>query len=840
MSAAELALTDAERGAQGLDTARNATRARLSEIMLGIPNRHRVAVLGLVGVGNWHHNPEWSTIDLRAGAEVFVAFDADAATNLNVWNQARRMFALIENKGGEPLLLRPSLEGDPKAGVDDWLAANDLDLAGLLATAVPELPPPPKPAARPGDYRMDWELGTSSKAVVDEETSRVSWVDAEPYAGRLAALRQFVTATHEDVATGTVPKLNGEHKAGMVVETAWAESDGAVRTGTIEGPLHLLDAYPRDLSKLADIIPARLASHPEWPPSSDWMKAIKAERRGELGERLAYTHGGYAPVVHSRIRDMVYISGGDVIDSHGSTDVVEGGAATLYPAQSREFGLHPHEGGVNVEQLRADLLEFLPPYLGAWKNKGHAAAVLGAAFRPGVPLPSNSTLLLTGPKKSGKSWTARCPLQFHRASTGVWNKDKLTGSASSTAYAIEQPLATFTIWVADDVAPSASRSKSERTQATIGDMIRAVHNNMARDRGKAGPGMQTQYLPKAVFLVTAENCTTVGSELNRTVHLEYSGVGDLVDVHKDAVDVLVKTSLAPARSFTAGVQHVLGMVNRTGSWRNVVGWWDAVRTQLLESTKASTGAGGSDTRPLEKAVDLLLGLELLNALVQRANLWDEFGAELVGLRGALVALVMKQADEARSATPGRALLDALRTDLAAGRCHVAAPGTGNAPNVPGWDLALLAQLMGWRLPGGRPVTEMPGARPEDWMESFGTLRGEGPVVGRMVREPTGDRRWCVLLDPGAAQSVLIRDGGPLPYGVGVRDSLKAARGEGLVSGAWDFRGQLQRVMVKGQTLTGVAIPLEVLFPVDEPEEPDEQARAARRAELLAELETLSD
>ena len=88
--------------------------------------------VGIIGVWNFAEPGSksteplacWSHVRLR-GRRVHVCYDADARTNPNVQEALRRLMAMLEGKGARPLVVYlPPVNGDGKAGVDDYLAAG--------------------------------------------------------------------------------------------------------------------------------------------------------------------------------------------------------------------------------------------------------------------------------------------------------------------------------------------------------------------------------------------------------------------------------------------------------------------------------------------------------------------------------------------------------------------------------------------------------------------------------------------------------------------------------------------------------------------------------------------
>jgi hypothetical protein len=119
-----------------------AAREKLTELMESIPEEKRVLILGIVGCGTWHGKNDWNALSLR-DRDVWIAMDADVAVNRAVWNQAHQMkdFLTSKNAGSIGVLELPPVNGDPKAGVDDFFAAGHT--WGELEASIGELPEAP-------------------------------------------------------------------------------------------------------------------------------------------------------------------------------------------------------------------------------------------------------------------------------------------------------------------------------------------------------------------------------------------------------------------------------------------------------------------------------------------------------------------------------------------------------------------------------------------------------------------------------------------------------------------------------------------------------------------------
>jgi len=103
--------------------------------------------IGIIGVWNFAEPGSKSTIPLSCwshvrlrGRRVIVVYDADARTNPDVQEALRRLVAMLEELGATVLVVYlPAVNGDGKAGVDDYLAAGGT-VAELHLMAAPYQP----------------------------------------------------------------------------------------------------------------------------------------------------------------------------------------------------------------------------------------------------------------------------------------------------------------------------------------------------------------------------------------------------------------------------------------------------------------------------------------------------------------------------------------------------------------------------------------------------------------------------------------------------------------------------------------------------------------------------
>lgn len=406
----ELRLTDEIRD-MAPEPAAEAARSRLRDVMAGVPERHRVLVLVVVGVGNWHHNPEWNAIDLRGGKELLLAFDGDLESNPKVYEQARQLFEMAENKGGEPAWLRIPDDGDAKRGIDDFLATGTF--GELLAGRESELPdaPTPETVVRNGDTRMNEEAMRYEKYVQATDEfggTTATWVRVNDLVGRIAATVQRRPATEAELETGRFDvRAHDDAEGDVEVEVSYSGTAGTPVTATVHGPARLL-AEPPDRWHRNDSarVPVKVLEHPDWPPRDpDWVAAVKRHRVEDRREGFVWQQMGWVPTMDA---SPVFIAGAHVVGARGdaSDHATPGITDREVPAASR-FGLTPlvdETGRMDKEAVREAVRRVVSTYTaGAWRSDGVAAIALSAALRPTVPVLPNSVIFFSGARRSGKA-----------------------------------------------------------------------------------------------------------------------------------------------------------------------------------------------------------------------------------------------------------------------------------------------------------------------------------------------------------------------------------------------------------------------------------------------------
>lgn len=717
----ELAITPA-------DTQANVT-IRLRELLDRVPQRDRVLVVSIAGVANWNSKTAWNDLVLR-NKDAYISFDGDVAKNYLVWVQADQLMKHIEAKGARPQLLDMdaavhSLELSgvqiPNGfGVDDYLAAYG-DWATLKNCLTPDLPlkPDKKHEPKPGDFRVH-PSGTRVEEFVQiknefGELAGAAWEHRVGLGGRIVASEVRRTPTPDELKTGAFDpdQIGVSSDASCTVEVKWREEgEEQNRISLITGPHAILNYEPKDWHRHGAEIPVLLSRHEEWPPKSgaDWIRAVKANRKDEIGTHTIWDMMGWVPVEDGLGQAFVIGEQSVARTEEASERTIQGVKEVNLDAAS-QFGVIDRytspgfEDPVERVALRTDLERLIDAFIenSPWRTPEIAATVLAAGVRPIVPRRPHSILYFTGPPMKGKSFTAQCMMSFFAASTGIWGK-KLPGSAKDTFTSIESAVSRTPIWVIDDLAPSTDRVQSQREESAIADIVRATANGAGKRRSNVDATARKVSNPRALLVVTAENEHPIPSVRERCAIVEFDG--------------LVSKNVEPMRSFAhdedtcAAISGALVRMYldraETEGWSSIIAGTSVMYEEMIfvaEKVFAELGLqAGQYRRQIEIAADLMLGLQALSELADTVDLeeistllYDPDATDSIVHRVARQVAVSHR--DKQHAAPGQVLVDCVAQLLVTGAAHLlAAHDFAAAPTlrVAGEDQAQSMHFFGWK------------------------------------------------------------------------------------------------------------------------------------------------
>ncbi|MBD7982791.1 hypothetical protein [Oerskovia merdavium] len=793
------------------DGSTTTARARLNDLMSQIQDADQVLVVAVVGVGNWHNNPEWAALDLR-GRDSLVCFDGDVGDKWQVWGQADSLWDLLSGpkKSAHVHLLDLSTQATDdgeKVGIDDFLAMGKTwsDALDLLKDRLP--PRPPKPLElQVGQWRVNDEAHTVEECVQDTNDyggkSGAHWETRCRVAGRVLMVETERTPTDSEMISGVFdPPVEGVGLSRALVELSWKDEDsGAVHTAVASGPDDILELVPREWTRRGAHVPAPVKRRPDWPArkGEDWLTAVKEHRAAETVERTSWARMGWVPVQGA---SPVFIVGEQVVGPDGPTfEAASIGVNESVLSGASRFGVQFPSRDLSPEaraaQVQADFRAVYAAYItnGAWTSKGVAAVILAAMIRPCIPLRTQVSLYITGARGGGKSFTASFVMAGWQPRPGIWSENRLPGAAKDTMASTEHAVARTPIWVMDDLAPSADQRTADMEAGRMGDLIRSIYNGTSKRRMTADMTSRHVADPHALLVITAENQHTVSSVRDRlvTLSLHRGALGPM-----DATDELVRlrdVDGAPARVVGYVLQHLASQSAELG-WDNVREYYEAQLNSHTETIKAELLSRGADqgaaSRHAALLADLSLGLSVMGDAASEAGVLGMKGV-LEMLKSDMVDLMMEAHSDRAESSPGAAAIQAVSRLLASGRAHIA----GLDPMSP-------------------PLREEPYSatnRNLGWSMGGDVLRPQGVCVGTLVRPRLGEE--VVMLDPRTSFTEAARHYRDLlPSGTTSAGAWSAARDERLLSPVRTLigGGYQSRTTIAGVDVRGVPVPLSVLL-----------------------------
>lgn len=717
-----------------------------------------VLIILLPGVGNWHNKAEWTSVPIK-GRDVVIAFDGDLKDNIAVWSQGNQLATWLEGskKAESVIFLDPRIDTDDetksKDGVDDYLASGK-SWDDLLATALDVYPD--KPVTNDievGDVRMNDDERTLEKFV--ELDGSTYWSTLWPMSGRITSIytpkevvwggREMTTGNvnparvarghHAEIEVEVAELITPESGFGTEVAAEGKNSDKVISTGFIRGP-HEIAAIPVDRWATAPgvLIDHRITTSPNWPPKpAEWTSAMKKHRRSEIVQRNVWQHMGYVPT-NSPDDLPVFISGLKVI----TLDGVQGEDCTLATpgvtsdvrANAEDYGANdpldvrgrPLSGDAYKAAIRSDIETLMRVFTnGGWSDPRIPAVVICSALRPAVPIRPGLNVFIYGPSNTGKTWTADRILGFWSNRPGVLQP----GTARDTYVATETALSQTMIHVSDDLAPSADRSTADRSEGTLGELMRNVQNGTYKSRGTSNLKLAPTYPSRGVYIITGENPLSGESQMNRAVVMSVQR-GFLASDQSltDEITELSRSSYVPNRVATAVVRNCLreaneiattrlNVVEYESAWHQYVDEWMTTREDEYKYVAANLRRRGQGTDRLSAIVrELLMGQIGLLRLADYVECDDETIGKIEAMRDQVLRFAEENFRDRSANTLGERLIKALAATLSAGKAHVIGRD-GSAPLVMATGTPYIGEeswwnnRLGWRFDAERGYT-IPG------------------------------------------------------------------------------------------------------------------------------------
>lgn len=570
---------------QGFTAARDAAREKLATIWANTPDF--IAIYSLVGVGNWHNNPEWNAINIKK-REIVIAFDADIATNHHVWKQARDLTSMLTaNKKVSDVsyLQLPDLNGDPHAGIDDFLHAGyalDTLLHDHVTSTLPDEPTleESRKNARLGDWIVTPDGCAVEEVAIDRTTNTHTYIPKIDMGGFVSRIVSRRMPTDAEMRTGIIDSSNNESGADNTVNLVLQWKD------IHSGEQHHLEmslpqevyghGAPKDWARKKGDLPFAFMNHPDYPMPQKWVSAIK-RNSPHIPTHIAWDRMGWVPEGKFVIGNQEISADGMVTLASETFQAISEKAVkadsygVIEPREDEKVGWYKgwlQSCNTTVAQFIGERAPWADPAVGLF--------TLAMMLRPTMPIKPQLVAYLYGPPASGKSWTAAALMSGWQHTPGTWTNKRLPGHANDTFASVEMTVSRVPIHVADDFAPSASDVVQRSQEASMEELVRLIYQDGSKARTNKGITMAEVRTPQALLCVTAENEPTNASIKSRAMLVPFRANKSIVShVALRDFEAMVKTG-APSIC-TYGIIRTVGLLARQFTWRTVRDTYEAIR-----------------------------------------------------------------------------------------------------------------------------------------------------------------------------------------------------------------------------------------------------------------------
>lgn len=720
------------------DTRRRA-HAELRKMLRALPRAQRTLFLAAVGVGNWRGG-SWSSIVLKDGRDVRIAFDGDMARNADVWKQTNRLWKHFESKGAQPSIvdLTMAAADDPsmkKLGLDDYFGIPRLShWKDIISGQLTEMPARPEVAGRKDEWRIEPEQGliTERYVVPEGDDGEPYWTPVLSFGARVVSVTTLTGVSEDEVADGELDHRDAEdpNTVRVEIEFRWRDGD-QIEQATVVGNSAILEQTPTNWEKGASArIPSKLRRLPEWPPryqqGDKFMQALKANRFEETISSTMWDTMGWVPAAGDD--SPAFVIGGEAftVDGTDASSVRPGVTNHVLPGADR-FGLpdldvSPGEEGFaqyahdllkKVSDVFLGRMEGVAPAAQAFQRPEYGAVVFLTGLRPLLPIAPRFTVYLYGPPSKGKSYVAGCAMSFYQHRPGGFKEGSLPGTAEDSTAATEHALSRVPIWVMDDVSPKQDRRAADHQVTVIEGMMRAVFNGATRARMQIRDGEMSQRaraVPRATFMITGEMEPSTASIRQRSILLNMDGsaLGSQELNALAPLDEMRNVTNEMALLARVGLEAMLAQVRRVG-WEE---FYSRVAVTMSDLEMDLTVDKSTPRRAVRIVSDLVAATAVIQAISE--EFFDgvdesfEDHADLLcrQLQDLASRVVTVAHEEHRTSTPGVMLMRAVIQSLRTGDAYIASgSGTESPPMSGGSDgsansAAMTNSMLGWA--GGAP------------------------------------------------------------------------------------------------------------------------------------------
>lgn len=621
-----------------------------------------LACLGLMGVYGWKQQEDfWKSIPLDQ-RDVYIVFDSDISTNVNVARAAAGLFAHLESMGAKPHVVMLPADGKKKVGLDDFLKAQKTP-DGLYSLAKPQPPTfHSHDAARSGaQYGAD-ENGMFKIAMTDE-----------------GPVHQPITNFSVQIVSETVyTRQQDTHRELEIVATVRGKSL------TVEVPAEEFERMSWVIPKLG----AEAIIYPGYGAKDEARAAIQT-----LSPNIRQLVGIEKLGWNELNRQHFYVHAGGVIGKDTSTRTDSCVQNRPAANQQQEKGLRLNQGEGTISRVEVNTLGIrmrIPKALSRYRFEEPSSGnqltqdiresmklLTLAPLRISVPVycaiwcalsgDVDFSIHLYGSTGCFKTEYAALATQHFGAGLDARNLPANWSSTSNYIRALSAYAGNVVLPV-DDFVPTGSQYDIEKSNRAAEDVFRSQGNSAGRGRCYRDGTPQETEQPKCMMFSTGEVRPSGHSLTSRVLTLEINP-GDIADrgdeakMRKLTEAQRTAKSGAYSRATAAYIQYFASDFENN-------------QKELKEQSERFRDMFASScghARTSDAAGKLLAGLDLFLSFAVDVGAIDDETFEKVWKMAheGLYEVLQHQDQEQSDESPVSRFLELLQTALSTGRAHLA-------------------------------------------------------------------------------------------------------------------------------------------------------------------------